>query len=149
MSKLTLMGAVAQEETGYSIIFYDAGGCASCGDTLSETLAMGKDALQGWLEVAIDHGDPLPTVTEHTLEDVEAWLYADEPASTPRPAWLGLYPVEVDVPEYRDTVSLRVKAGLVEKIAELSRATAEHIDSARFIEAAVEHEIERYRKSAA
>ena len=149
MSKLTLMGAVAQEETGYSIIFHDAGGCASCGDTLSETLAMGKDALQGWIEVAVDHGEPLPTPSDHTVQDVEAWLYEGEPAGAERPVWLGLYPIEVDIPERRDTVSLRVKAGLVEKIAELSRATAEPIDSARFIEAAVEHEIERYRKSAA
>ena len=149
MSKLTLMGAVAQEKSGYSIIFLDANGCASCGDTLAETLAMGKDALEGWISVAVDYGEPLPVPTEHTVADVEAWLYEGEPADEERGTWLGLYPVEVDVPEPRKTTPVRIKAELVERIAELSRATARQIDSVRFIEEAVEHEIERYRKSAA
>ena len=150
MTNLTFLGAVARDGSGYSIFFLDANGCASCGDTVAEALAMGKEALEGWLEVAVDYGDPFHTPTQHDVAAVDAWLYDDddEPGAD-RVQWIGMFPVEVEVPAQRATVPLRVKADLMERIAELSRVTARQIDSARFIEEAVDHEIERYRKSAA
>jgi predicted RNase H-like HicB family nuclease len=149
MTKLTLMGAVSQETNGFTIIFLDAGGLASCGDTLDEALAMGKEALETYVEVLVDDGDPLPLPSNHTVADVENWLWEGEGDEGDRGSWLGLFPIEVDVPERGATVRLRVKADLVDRIAELGRVTARQIDPARFIEEAVEHEIEHHRKSAA
>ena len=110
---------------------------------------MGKEALEGWLSVAVDYGDPIPSPTVHTIDDVEAWLFDGDEFIQDRGTWIGLYPIEVELTEQRRTVPVQVKADLVQRIAELSHATARQIDSGRFIEEAVEHEIERYRKSAA
>lgn len=149
MTTLTYLGAVSKEEAGYSIVFLDVPGCASCGDTLDEAIAMGKDALEGYLEVAADYGDPIPVPTAHTLADIERWLKDVDKDDPIVGDWVGLYPIAVDVPSRTATVPMRIKADLVQRIAELSRVTARQIDSARFIEQAVDHEIERYRKSAA
>lgn len=148
MPQMTLTGAVLRENVGFTIIFLDAGGCASCGDTLEEVLAMGKEAVEGYLAVAIDSGDPLPQPTEHSIADVDAWLYDGEEGHDDRGTWVGLFPVEVEIPPRVATIPVHVKADLVQRIAELSQGTARQIDSGRFIEEAVEHEIERYRKSA-
>ena len=149
MTKATYNGAVLQEAVGFTIIFLDAGGCASCGDTLEEVLAMGQEALEGWLEVAVDRGDPIPEPTDYTTADVDGWLYAGEDDDGERGIWLGLFPVEVTVPEPGRIVPIRLDAGQMRRIAALGGASARPMDLTRFIEEAVEHEIERYRKSAA
>lgn len=149
MTTATYMGAVLRETAGFTIIFLDAGGCATCGETLEEALAMGKDALEGWLEVAVDSGDPIPSPRDHKVADVSAWLYADEEDGDERGDWVGLFPVEVTLPEPGRTVPVHVNAVLMQRIADLGGATSRRIDLRRFVEDAVEHEIERYRKSAA
>ena len=149
MAKLTYLGAVSKEQAGFSIVFLDVPGAASCGDTLEEVLAMGKEALEGHIEVSIDYGDTVPAPTEHALVDVERWLQDDDEDGPLAAEFIGLFPIEVDVPSRTETVPVRVKADLVRRIADLGRVTAREIDSGRFIEEAVEHEIERYRKSAA
>ncbi len=35
-------------------------GCMSQGETAEEAVAMIQEAMQGWLEVALEHGDPIP-----------------------------------------------------------------------------------------
>lgn len=149
MTTATYMGAVLQETAGFTIIFLDAGGCASCGDTLDEALAMGKDALEGWLEVTVDRGETVPKPTPYTIADVEAWLYADDDGEGERGTWLGLFPVKVSLPEPGRMVPVCLNVGQMQRIADLENATARPIDLTRFIEQAVEHELERYRKSAA
>ena len=48
------------EEGGYIVSVPELPGCVTEGDTFEEALAMIKDAMQGWLEVAFEHGDPVP-----------------------------------------------------------------------------------------
>ena len=38
----------------------DLPGCFSAGDTLDEAYVMAKEAVEGWLECAIDDGEAIP-----------------------------------------------------------------------------------------
>lgn len=140
------LGAVCGSPGSYGIVFRDFPGCTSAGDTIDEVLAMGAEALEGHIGLMVEFDEVVPDPTVYTIADVERWL--SDPGETLDEQWLGVYPVEIDVPAGLDTVALRVKADIVERIAELSRVSPRQIDSRRFIEDAVEHEIERYRRSA-
>ena len=48
------------EEGGYVVSVPELPGCVSEGDTFEEAVAMIEDAMQGWLEVALEYGDPVP-----------------------------------------------------------------------------------------
>lgn len=53
---------VAQEEDGrYSVHCPALKGCHSQGNTLDESLKNISEAMEGWLEVAKEHGDPIPS----------------------------------------------------------------------------------------
>jgi len=56
------------DEDGISIEFPDLQGCVSCAQTDEEALYMAKDALRGWLLVAEQYGDPIPSPTK--LNDI-------------------------------------------------------------------------------
>ncbi|MCD8326295.1 MAG: type II toxin-antitoxin system HicB family antitoxin [Lachnospiraceae bacterium] len=49
-----------KEENGYSVIFPDLGGLATCGDTLEDAMAMAIDCLAGYLKWCEDDGDEVP-----------------------------------------------------------------------------------------
>ncbi len=49
------------EEGGYVVSVPDLPGCISQGDTVEEAMEMIRDAQRGWLTVALEHGDPIPT----------------------------------------------------------------------------------------
>jgi predicted RNase H-like HicB family nuclease len=48
------------EEGGYIAYFPALPGCHTQGETLEEVIAMAKEALEGYLEVLKDHGEPIP-----------------------------------------------------------------------------------------
>ena len=48
------------EEGGYVASVPELPGCVSEGRTFEEAWDMIQDAMHGWLEVAIEHGDPIP-----------------------------------------------------------------------------------------
>ena len=48
------------EEGGYTVSIPELPGCVSEGDTFEEALEMIQDAMEGWLHVAAEHGDPIP-----------------------------------------------------------------------------------------
>ena len=146
MSKATYSAAICGRDGNFGVVFPDFIGCVSAGDTLVEVTAMAHEALQLHVDGMIDDGDPLPVRSSPTLEQVAAMF--DDPDDPTNEEWVGLIDVTVDV-DIRNTIPLRVKADLVERIAELAAVTSTQIDSRQFIEDAVEHEIERYRKSAA
>jgi antitoxin HicB len=50
-----------QREGGYLVEFPDLRGCLTEGKTLREALENAREALSGWLFVAIKHGDDIPT----------------------------------------------------------------------------------------
>lgn len=68
------------EGHAYGIIIPDLPGCHSAGDTFEEALANAKEAIDGWLEVAVEYGDPLPEATsiEHHMDnpDFTGWIWA-------------------------------------------------------------------------
>lgn len=49
-----------EPEGGYTISVPSLPGCISYGKTFEETMDMIKDAMQGWLDVAREHGIPIP-----------------------------------------------------------------------------------------
>ncbi len=48
------------EEGGYLVSVPELPGCLSEGDTFEKAWEMIQDALEGWLHVAKEHGDPIP-----------------------------------------------------------------------------------------
>lgn len=52
------------EDNGYAVSFPDLDGAFTCGDSMSESLYMAKDLLEGWLIIAEQEGDPIPKATE-------------------------------------------------------------------------------------
>ena len=58
------------EEGGYIVSIPEMPGCVTQADTLEEGLAMVQDALEGLLQVARDHGDPIPEQFRDLLLDV-------------------------------------------------------------------------------
>ncbi|MDM7482201.1 MAG: type II toxin-antitoxin system HicB family antitoxin [Halomonas sp.] len=68
------------EQHAYGVIVPDLPGCHSAGDTFEEALANAKEAIDGWLEVAVEYGDPIPEATsiEHHMDnpDFTGWIWA-------------------------------------------------------------------------
>ena len=62
---------VEQGPHNYSAYSPDVPGCASAGDTVEETLAHFRDALQMHLEGILEDGDPIPQPTSVAAEFVE------------------------------------------------------------------------------
>lgn len=58
---------------GWSAVFPDLPGCATCGDTLNDALRMALDAAAGWIETTAEHGEAIP---------------APAPIDAPLPAWM-------------------------------------------------------------
>lgn len=46
--------------TAYGVVVPDLPGCFSAGDSLDEAMDNAKEAIELWLEVAIDDGMPIP-----------------------------------------------------------------------------------------
>ncbi|WP_174279494.1 type II toxin-antitoxin system HicB family antitoxin [Sphingomonas bacterium] len=146
--KRTYLGAVCGTEGSYGIVFRDLPGCTSAGDTLEDVRAMGAEALGVHLQTMIDYGHAIPQPTVHGLQEVIDWLCDPDDLDDNGP-WVEITPIAVNIPDEEGTVVVRLKADLVQRIADLSAVNEQRINSGRFIELAVEHEIERYRKSAA
>jgi predicted RNase H-like HicB family nuclease len=48
------------EEGGYIVSIPEMPGCVTQAESFAEGLVMIQDALQGLLQVAVEHGDPIP-----------------------------------------------------------------------------------------
>ncbi|BBU61120.1 hypothetical protein MSC49_10550 [Methylosinus sp. C49] len=55
--------AIVEEEEGKAVgvWFPDLPGCVSAGDSLDEAMANAVEALTLWVDVALEHGQPIPT----------------------------------------------------------------------------------------
>ncbi len=59
------------EDGGYIASCLQLPGCVTQGETIDETMAMIKDAINGYLASLRKHGDPLPSSIEEGVERVE------------------------------------------------------------------------------
>ncbi len=56
----TFRAMIEPDEPGYHGYVPALPGCHTCGDTIEETKENLKEALVGYLEVCLEHGDPIP-----------------------------------------------------------------------------------------
>lgn len=139
--KKTYLGAICGQPGSYGIVFLDLPGCVSCAETYDGILAMGKEALGGHIGSLVDGGETYAEPTEHSLDDVIAWL--DDPEDSSGEPWVGMEPIEVDVPAYPATVQISVKTDIVRAITSGSRAQ----NPRAFIEDAALRELERIKRA--
>ena len=50
-------------DDGISVEFPDLPGCLTCGDTVEEAFRMAQEALEGYLSILEEDGDPIPAPT--------------------------------------------------------------------------------------
>jgi predicted RNase H-like HicB family nuclease len=53
------------EEGGYTVVVPALPGCITQGETIEEAIAMGKDAIQLYVETLLADGLPVPEEQEH------------------------------------------------------------------------------------
>ena len=56
-----------EPEGGYTVTVPSLPGCITYGETISEAIAMAREAITLYLESLATHGEPIPT-EEHTFE---------------------------------------------------------------------------------
>ena len=68
------------ETTAFGVVVPDLPGCFSAGDTLDEAITNAEEAIELWIESAIDEGQeiPAPTTVARIAEDPEfaGWTFA-------------------------------------------------------------------------
>lgn len=69
------------DATAWGVMVPDLPGCFSAGDTLEEALIQAEDAITGWIEVAIDDGQAIPSPTHieklrAAHPEFEGWTWA-------------------------------------------------------------------------
>ena len=86
---------VEADADGYSVFFPDVPGCTSGGATVQEAAQNAEEALQAHLELAVEHGEPLPKPSE--LDAVQVDQDVHEAARLLVRAEVGSKPVRVNV----------------------------------------------------
>ncbi len=134
MTKRTYYGAVERGKKSFGIVFPDFPGCISSGDTLEEVLLMGREALQGHIEVMIEYGEAIPAPTDVSFDSVRGWLGAGN--------WVSITAIDVDVPKPGKSVFVPLDRKIVTQIDALK------IERSKFIAQATRNELIRLKKSA-
>ena len=89
-----------KEVNGYSVIFPDLDGLATCGESLEDTMAMAVDCLAGYLYALRKEGKPAPQPSD--IQSVDIHQVASElEIDDAQEAFVNL--VSVDVPVYAKT----------------------------------------------
>lgn len=57
-----------EEQSGYTVEIPDLPGCVSCGSDIAEAIAMGVDAVSGWVLDEIEDNKPIPKASR--IEDI-------------------------------------------------------------------------------
>jgi predicted RNase H-like HicB family nuclease len=87
-----------KEENGYSVIFPDLNGLATCGETLEESMEMAVDCLAGYLYTCEKDGDNIPAPSTITDIDVVAVAEQISPGDPVGEAFVNM--ISVDVAAY-------------------------------------------------
>ncbi len=69
------------DTTAWGVVVPDLPGCFSAGDTLEEAMIQAEEAIAGWIEVALDAGQAIPTPSpiealRAAHPDFGGWLWA-------------------------------------------------------------------------
>ena len=99
------------ETPGYSVYFPDFPGCVSAGDSIEETVRMGREALAGHVAVMTTYGDPIPRPTP--LDDIDVEPDIDVAA---------LVLIDVSIPGKGRRVTVTLDETLVTEIDRLAGA---------------------------
>lgn len=60
MRYIAVFHPAEEKEGGYVVTFPDLPGCVTQGNTFAEAFAMAQEALEGFLDVLRQDGDPIP-----------------------------------------------------------------------------------------
>ena len=60
------------DDEAYLALVPDLPGCLTHGDTREEAVRMAENAIEGWLSVARESGDPVPEPKDRTLAQMKA-----------------------------------------------------------------------------
>jgi predicted RNase H-like HicB family nuclease len=101
-------------ERGWSAVFPDLPGCATCGDSVDHALRMAMDAAEGWVEATLEAGEPVPEPVP-----LPAWMLEDEEIDWSA-GQRALVPVEV--PGRAVRVNISMDEGLVQRIDRAAEA---------------------------
>lgn len=88
-----------KDDTGYSVIFPDLNGLATCGQTLDEAFTMAMDCLAGYLYWLQEDGETIPAASP--LDEINPVAIAEELETPYDEAFVNI--VTVDVAEYAKT----------------------------------------------
>jgi len=71
----------ASDTTAWGVVVPDLPGCFSAGDTLEDAMIQAEEAITGWIEVALDAGQVIPTPSpiealRAAHPDFAGWLWA-------------------------------------------------------------------------
>ena len=86
-----------KEENGYSVIFPDLDGLATCGESLEEAMSMAVDCLAGYLYTLKQDGKSAPQPSDIQAIDIQR-VAAELEIDDAQEAFVNL--VSVDVPSY-------------------------------------------------
>ena len=67
--------------TAWGVVVPDLPGCFSAGDTMEEAMLQAEDAIEAWIEAAIDAGEVIPARSEIEAlraahPELKGWLWA-------------------------------------------------------------------------
>lgn len=147
MARRVYLGGVSGRAGNYGIVFPDFLGCVSVGESMTEIVAMGREALQLHVDSMAEDDDRIPEPTSVDFDRLDA-EFSDPTDPDDVDPWVAVVAINVEVPSREEVVNVSLKADLVRQIAEQSLSTSIKLGTRQFIENAVEHELERFRKSA-
>ncbi len=98
---------------GYGVVFPDVPGCTSVGDTVEEALRNAAEALEGYIELLVEHGEPVPEPGAPDAAPPD-WI-GDEAAVVAR----ALVPVEL--PGRAVRLNITLDEGLLRRIDRAAR----------------------------
>ena len=64
MAKYVYPAIFEPEDGMYNVSFPDLPGCYTCGDDLTDAMAMAADVLSGWLSRSEEKGDNIPAASQ-------------------------------------------------------------------------------------
>ena len=69
------------EEGGYIVSIPEMPGCVTQAESFGEGLEMIKDALEGLLHVALEHGDPIPEQLQDLVDELTSYSLSEKQAA--------------------------------------------------------------------